>query len=321
MAEKSNYAIESTVKLYGVLCETIETTSKESNKDNNSKLSIYDYVNNYLLYSAPFLLLKEELGDKDQLAHDCYLLSKGIIESSDISPLYRTKLYEPLRQSDIYMFSSKLFKKGHLTGYSLLINFSLSIIDDLNEDTQAMIEIKDVCRPLVIFLITGFPLKTNGKNKLEDNIKILSSYISFQLMILIDIYFTIRLAREGISQKSPTDYISGLNKIVLEFFVKNEYPEEAIEYSSKLLKRLYSISLENLDKIYKVEEIYNSLKYQQPAIKNKFKIDKPQTLNQLAKAKGKPGEKKNDKPRPTRKKASTTVSRKQPGKSKPRTKS
>lgn len=319
MDEKVNYSIESTVTLYGILCETIDIMQKESSKEKATKTSIYDYINNYLIYSAPFLLLQDEFGDKEQLAHDCYVLTKDIIENSTVSPVHKNKLYEPLRQSKIYMFSSKIYKTGHLTAYSNLLNFSLSIIDDLNEDNQATIELKDVCRPLVIFLVTGFPLKTNKKNNMDENIKTLSDYITFQIGILTDIYFNIRLARENILQKTPMDYIKSLNKIVISFFTNHNYSEEALEYSTNLLTRLYVLTLSGLDKIYNVEEICESLNLKQSKTNN-FKIDKLQSVKQVTKAKSKTGDKKDDKSRPKRKKASVTIPRKQSsGRTKSRT--
>ena len=62
MDKKSDYALQSVVELYSILCNTLEDSSKSTNKDKIPiKSALYDYINNYLIYAIPFVLLKDEI--------------------------------------------------------------------------------------------------------------------------------------------------------------------------------------------------------------------------------------------------------------------
>jgi hypothetical protein len=270
MDKKSDYALQSVVELYAILCNTIEDPGKGSKAKVPIKSALYDYINNYLIYAAPFVLLKDEIGDKEQLVHDCYVVTKSIIDNSEISPGIRAALLKPLKESGIYVFTSKVFKLNHLAGYSNFLKNILSI-KDTDEETERALVIKDLLRPIVLFLVTGFPINKDINDGMKENINHLSKYIDFQIKILFDIFVNIKLHEEKASKEKPEQYATRIIKNMFTFMELNQYPETSFRYSSDLLTKIYSILFEENKKDSKTNTIFKAIRDYRTI---KFKIDK-----------------------------------------------
>lgn len=257
MKIEAEYALQAIVELYAILCNTIEDSAKSTQKNKipiNSAL--YDYINNYLIYAVPFVLLKKEIKDKDQLIHDCYLISKNIIENSDIPQIKKIGLLKPLKESDIYSFTSKVFKINHLNPYISFLNSTISIKE---QESEKALVLKDILRPIALFLITGFPLKKNDKDGMKKNISNLEIYLEYQILTLFDMFFNIQLQENNATKEKPEQYASRILRSIFTFMEKNNYPEDAIKYSCNLLDRIYEILFENTKRNSKINTVFNTI--------------------------------------------------------------
>lgn len=306
MDKKSDYALQSLVELYSILCNTIEDANKSINKGKIPiKSALYDYINNYLIYAIPFVLLKDEIQDKEQLAHDCYILTKSIIDNSELTPSTKSALLKPLKESGIYIFTSKVFKVNHLNGYIDFLRSTLCITD--SEETEKTIILKDFLRPIVLFLVTGFPINKHPNDDMKENIHNLSKYIEFQIKILFDIFMNLKLQEEKATKEKPEQYTIRIIENLFKFMKLNKYPENTFKYASDLLIKIYSILFEENEKDSKTNCIFKAIKNHNTT---EFKIDNTPSIKHKV-IKSKTGARKNvtgTKRKP--KKTSTSISRK-----------
>jgi hypothetical protein len=313
MTKKEDFALESVLKFYGVLCETIEKAASKPNPSNKiTESAFFDYINNYLIYATPFIFLKDEseFNNKDQLVHDCYLTTKEIIENSTISPIMRSTLIKPLHELSTYTLISKSYKTSHLNAYIPFFKYSLSI-DENKSDTDETLQLKDLVRPLSIFLITGFPLKHSANSELENDIQILDKYIDFQVRTLFDIFFTLKLIQES---KTKIDLVLYTNTLIENLFIfldKYKYPQEVIIHCSKLLARIYTVLFSGQENTKKIDIIMHTLSKSE-----ELQLSIDNIKKNSRKGQRKPtGELKNEpryKPKRAASKTNTPVSRKLP---------
>lgn len=304
MTEKvKDHCMKSLLVFYSELCNTILEHQNNAKSVLLSTQKLFDYINTYCAYTTPFLYLEDISDDLDSYTHDCYVITKDIIDNSELSSQSKNIMSTPLNAPEIYQFPPKAYKLNHLKGLTTFMVESLRIDDE--EDKETSLIFKELLYPLYVFTLILFPLEKSPTNDLSENIVILRKYLTFQINVLHDSILRNKLISKNLEPLDPHDIVSRYIAQVLGFMYTNNYAQKNIDYAVKTLKEAYNTM--ETKKYLKIDKITKAIDKAEKDII----VDKPENKKKTAKKKAakKKGEPNVRKPKSTKKRStSATVS-------------
>lgn len=249
--------LKSVIQFYSSVSGTITDTIKDPTVTKSSTASrVFDYINNYLIFAAPLLYLKETTDSKDNYVHDCYVISREIITKSEIPLQDRNLLLTPLNSAEIYAFAPRSYKTDHLKGYLTYLTNTLTLTDD-DKDNEATMVYKELIKPFLVFLLAFFPVNNSSENNIEANLDTLYRYLSMQISILHDSMIIGRMYQQEKHPEEQWKEIANLIKKTILFMKKEKYNTKNIDYTTSKLKEIYGVIQEN--KLFKSQKIVASI--------------------------------------------------------------
>lgn len=306
MTEKvKDHCMKSLLVFYSELCNTILEHQNNAKSVLLSTQKMFDYINTYCAYTTAFLYLEDTSEDLDSYTHDCYVITKDIIDNSELSSQSKNIMSTPLNAPEIYQFPPKAYKLNHLKGLTTFLVESLRIVDE--EDKEPSLIFKELMYPFYVFILILFPLEKSATNNLTENIAILRKYLTFQINLLHDSILRNKLISKEVESLDPHDIVSRYIAQVLGFMYTNNYAQKNIDYAVRTLKDAYNTMQGK--KYLKIDKIINTIdKVEIDIIVDKPEEKKKTAKKKVAKKKGEPNVRKS---KPAKKRSTNTaVSRK-----------